>query len=241
MDETVSGCSSPSKWPLDSEGMTENLELTTWNSLAWSNLRVVWITLMARLTMARIKSARNEHNEAETIIHTGLPIGVRNLGDNHLGVLLARTWLARILFRQNRYEEAEEILISVIPRHKYEASRRENGDHVEHLDRMQALWFLLECYQSQGKIEEAIQIGDELWEAAHTIGGEGLGAQHVFSKHLNKKREQLLFERGGSSTESISAPKLEQFVFDRGGSSTKSISAPDDTVCPGKITKSLTA
>jgi tetratricopeptide (TPR) repeat protein len=241
MDETVSGCSSLSKWPLDSEGMTENLELTTWNSLAWSNLRVVWITLMARLTMARIKSARNEHNEAETIIRTGLPIGVRNLGDNHLGVLLARTWLARILFRQNRYEEAEEILISVIPRHKYEASRRENGDHVEHLDRMQALWFLLECYQSQGKIEEAIQIGDELWEAVHTIGGEGLGAQHVFSKHLNKKREQLLFERGGSSTESISAPKLEQFVFDRGDSSTKSISAPDDTVCPGKITKSLTA
>jgi hypothetical protein len=145
---------------------------------------------------------------------------VRNLGDNHLGVLLARTWLARILFRQKKYEEAEEILITVIPRHKYEASRRGDGDHVEHLDRIQALWFLMDCYQSQGKIEEAIRIGDELWEGVHTLGGERLGAQHAISKILDKKREQLLFERGGSSTESISAP--------------------DDPVSPGKITKSLT-
>jgi hypothetical protein len=176
---------------------------------------------MARLTIARIKSARNEHNEAETIIRTGLPVGVRNLGDDHLGVLLARTWLGQILFRQKRYEEAEEILISVIPRHRYAGSRREDGEHVEHVDRIQALWFLLQCYESQGKIEEAIKIGDELWEGVHTIGGEGLGAQHVFSKLLDKKREQLLSS-------------------ERGGSSTESIPARHNPVSPSTVTKSLT-
>lgn len=174
-------------------------------------------TLMAKLTMARIKSARNEHSEAETIIRTGLPIGVRNLGDDHLGVLLARTWLSQILFRQQRYREAEEILITVIPRHRYEGSRREDGEHV---DRIQALWFLLQCYESQGKVEEAIKIGDELWEGVHTIGGEGLGAQHTFSKLLDQKREHLLSKRGAPSGDAMPA------VY--------------DPVSPGTVTKSLT-
>jgi len=160
-------------------------------------------TLMANLTMARIKSARNETDDAENIIRTGLPVGERNLGDNHLGVLLARTFLAEVLMKQQRYGEAEQILNSVIQRHRYEGSRREDGEHV---DRIQALWFMLKCYQSQGKIEKAIQIGDELWEGVHTIGGEGLGPQHIFAKLLEAKREDLLAVRRDSAVELNSSP-----------------------------------
>lgn len=163
-------------------------------------------TLMAKLKMARVKSARNENEEAETIIRTGLPIGERNLGDNHLGVLLARTWLAQVLLRRKKYCEAEEILTSVIQRHRYEGSRREDGEHVEHVDRIQALWFLLRCYHLQGKIQEAILISDELWEAIQTISGEGLGMQHNFAKLLAEKREELLAVKQDSNSESSPNP-----------------------------------
>lgn len=146
-------------------------------------------TLMAKLVMARVKIAQKKSEEAEAIIRADLPVAERNLGDNHLGVLIGRTFLAVALLRQKKYDESEEILKAVIQRHRYEGSRREDG---EHLDRIQALWFLIECYQIQGKIEEAIQTADELWEAVHTIGGEGLGAQHVFAVTLARKREELL-------------------------------------------------
>jgi len=161
------------------------------------------LTLMAKLTMARVKSARNETDDAESIIRTGLPVAERNLGDNHLGVLLARTFLSEVLLRQKRYNEAEKILTSVVQRHRYEGSRREDGEHV---DRIQALWFLLKCYQSQGKIEQAIQISDELWKGVNTIGGEGLGQQHVFAKLLEEKREELLALRQDPGAESLPAP-----------------------------------
>lgn len=157
-------------------------------------------TLMAKLTIARIKNAQNKTDEAETIIRTGLPAAEMNLGHDHLGVLLARTWLSQVLVRQKRYGEAEEILTSAIQRHRYKGSQREDGEHT---DRIQALWFLLKCYQLQGKIEEAIIISDELWEAVHSIGGEGLGPQHIFAKLLAEKREELLAARRGSGAESI--------------------------------------
>jgi tetratricopeptide (TPR) repeat protein len=190
-------------------------------------------TLMAKLTLARVKCARNETDEAETIIRDSLPVGVRNLGDDHLGILLARTWLSQVLMRQQRYREAEEILTTVIQRHRYEGSRREDGEHV---DRIQALWFLLKCYQSQGKIEEAILIGDELWEAVQTIGGEGLGTQHLFYKHLAEKREELLAVKQGSNAEFIPAP------YDpvSPGSGSAGASSPGSPGSPGSIAKSLT-
>ncbi|KUJ13717.1 tetratricopeptide repeat domain-containing protein [Mollisia scopiformis] len=152
-------------------------------------------TLMAKLTVARVKSAQNETEEAERIIRTNLPVGERNLGDNHLGILLARVFLSEVLFRQQKYSEAEQILLSVVQRHRYEGSRREDGEHV---DRIQALWFLLKCYQAQNKIEDAIKIGDELYESVHTIGGEGFGRGHVFAKLLDQKREELQALKSGS-------------------------------------------
>ncbi|OCL06656.1 tetratricopeptide repeat domain-containing protein [Glonium stellatum] len=187
-------------------------------------------TLMAQLTIARIKTAKNETDEAETIIRTGLPVAERNLGDNHLGVLVARTSLSQVLVRQKRYDEAEEILINVIQRHRYEGSQREDGEHT---DRFQALWFLLKCYQLQGKIEEAIRTGDELWEAVHSIGKEGLGSQHAFTRILAEKREELLAARQRPSAGSAPA-SYDPFSP---GNTPRPCSSHSS---PGSIAKSLT-
>jgi tetratricopeptide (TPR) repeat protein len=148
-------------------------------------------TLLATVNLARTKTP-DQPDEAEELLRTIIPIIERNLGKGHGGVLLGRVWLSQVLARQKRYGEAEEILIEVVQRPKYKSSAREDGEHT---DRIQALWFLLLCYQLQGKIEDAIRIGDELFEAVREIGGERLGEQHVFAQMLEDKREELLASR----------------------------------------------
>ncbi|KAJ5197430.1 Tetratricopeptide-like helical [Penicillium cf. viridicatum] len=49
------------------------------------------LTLKSTLTVAKIKTAMNQFEEAEQIFLEGLPIAKRNLGENHLGTLTART------------------------------------------------------------------------------------------------------------------------------------------------------
>lgn len=155
-------------------------------------------TLLAIANLARIKTALNQTDEAEDLLRTALPIAERNLGENHAGTLLGRVWLSQVLVRQQRYSEAEEILTRVVQRQRYESSAREDGEHT---DRIQALWFLLKCYQMGGKIEDAIRVGIELSEAVSTIGVEGLGKQHVFAKMLADKQEELLVAQRASTAE----------------------------------------
>jgi tetratricopeptide (TPR) repeat protein len=149
-------------------------------------------TLLAIANLARIKIALNKTDEAENLLRTALPIAERNLGKNHAGTLFGRVWLSQALVRQERYSEAEEILTEVVQRQRYEDSAREDGEHT---DRIQALWFLLKCYQLQGKIEYAIRIGNELSEGVRTIGGEGLGKQHIFARLLADKQQELRVAR----------------------------------------------
>jgi tetratricopeptide (TPR) repeat protein len=149
-------------------------------------------TLLAIANLARIKIALNKTDEAENLLRTALPIAERNLGKNHAGTLFGRVWLSQALVRQERYSEAEEILTEVVQRQRYEDSAREDGEHT---DRIQALWFLLKCYQLQGKIEDAIRIGNELSEGVRTIGGEGLGKQHIFARLLADKQQELRVAR----------------------------------------------
>lgn len=183
-------------------------------------------TLLAKLTLARIKAAQSKADEAEAMIRQNLPIAERNLGENHLGTMLGRFYLADVIARQNRYKEAEEILISVVDKKRYKASVREDGEHT---DRIQAMWLLLNCYQKQGKIEDAIRIGDELAEGVQTIGGEGLGSQHLFAKRLADKRKDLLAARGDPET----APDAGNHAWD--------LSSPDsDLGSPGSISRAFT-
>jgi tetratricopeptide (TPR) repeat protein len=162
-------------------------------------------TLLAKLTLARIKAAQNKADEAEAMVRQNLPIVARNLGENHLGTMLGRFYLAQFIARQKRYSEAEEILIDIVDKKRYKASVREDGEHT---DRIQAMWLLLNCYQEQGKIEEAIRIGDEIAEGVQSIGGEGLGTQHVFAKRLADKRRELLAAGRNPAMAQDAGPRL---------------------------------
>jgi tetratricopeptide (TPR) repeat protein len=153
-------------------------------------------TLLAIVNLSRIKTALHQTDEAEALLRTALPIAERNLGENHGGTLLGRVWLSQVLVHQKRYSEAEDILTKVVERQRYESSAREDGEHT---DRIQALWFLLQCYQLQSKIEDAIRIGNELSEGVRNVGGEGLGTQHVFAKLLADKQKELQAAKGAPS------------------------------------------
>lgn len=145
-------------------------------------------TLLAILNLARIKSARGSHVEAETLINSLLPIAKRNLGENHAGTLAGRTHLAQTLVRQERYEEAESMLENVIERQRYEIFA---GDDGEHPDRIAAMWYLVLCYEKHGKIEDATRVCNALTKAVSTIGGQGLGLLHPFATKLRKKQDEL--------------------------------------------------
>jgi hypothetical protein len=122
------------------------------------------------------------------MIRAALPIAERNLGENHFGTLAGRAHLAQVLVRQGRYHEAEEIFIHVTQPQNYESA---SGDDGEHPDRILALWFLLNCYQLQGKIEDSICTCDGLVKSVNAIGGRGLGKGHAFAKQLAAKRDEL--------------------------------------------------
>lgn len=161
-------------------------------------------TMLAKLTLARIRAAQNKADEAEAMIRENLPIVKTNLGENHLGTLLGRFYLAQFVAAQKRYNEAEEILIDLIDKKWYKNSVRNDGEHT---DRIQSLWLLIQCYQEQGKIEDAIRVSDEVAEGVENIGGEGLGPQHAFAKLLADKRRELRELLGaGEQPEAPDAP-----------------------------------
>jgi tetratricopeptide (TPR) repeat protein len=149
-------------------------------------------TLLAICNLARIKSALGQTDEAEALICTALPIAERNLGVNHTGTLAGRVHLAQILVRQKRYSEAEDILTDVIRRHRYPVAARDDGGHP---DRIHAMFCLVECYQLQGKIEDAIGVCDDLYEGITELRWVGCGSDHVFAQRLQDKRAELQAER----------------------------------------------
>ncbi|KAL2699846.1 hypothetical protein AAEP93_009821 [Penicillium crustosum] len=147
------------------------------------------LTLKSTLTVAKIKTAMNQFEEAEQIFLEGLPIAKRNLGENHLGTLTARTWLGHLYWRQERYSEAQEIWEDIITKQTFEQTKRADGGHG---DRVQAMWFLVHCYEDQGKFADALNMCNDLIEIVSNFGGEGLGQQHKLWQSLNEKKQELL-------------------------------------------------
>lgn len=86
-------------------------------------------TLKSMLTLAKIKTALNQFEEAEAIFLEGLPAAERNLGDSHLGTLTARVWLAHLYWRQGKYSKAATIWEDVIEKRNFQQSKREDGEH----------------------------------------------------------------------------------------------------------------
>ena len=146
-------------------------------------------TLFSKLCLARIKSGLGLEVEAETDMRALIDIGTAYYGDKHFGVLLGRAQLGKVLVRQRRYSEAEKVLEDVTKPSRYEASAREGGEHP---DRLFAIWYTVECYQLQGKIQGAIELCTTILQGLRTLGGEQHPLARLVEKRLLELREQPL-------------------------------------------------
>lgn len=88
-------------------------------------------TLKSKLNVAKIQTAMNQFDEAEQHFLEGLPVAQRNLGVNHLGTLTAETWFGHLRWRQGRYSEAQAIWEGVTAKHRYEETKRGDGEHTD--------------------------------------------------------------------------------------------------------------
>ncbi|TQV91394.1 tetratricopeptide repeat domain-containing protein [Cordyceps javanica] len=145
-------------------------------------------TLKTMLTLAKIKTALNQFDDAEAIFLEGLPTAERNLGKSHLGTITGRIWLAHLYWRQGRYAEAGAIWEDVIEKRNFQQSKREDGEHG---DRAQAMWFLVHCYEDQGRLDEALELCEQLQKLLRGFGGDTLAQQHKLWKYVEEKTQQL--------------------------------------------------
>ena len=141
-------------------------------------------TLLATFHLALMKSAMGQHEAALKIITEIIPIAERNIGEDHSAILAAKCHYSRILMELGRYNEAEEMLRVLAQKSRYEKVSDEDGDHS---DRLAALWFLVRCYEEQGRAQEALDTCEDLEIALCKIGGNGLGKEHKFATRVQNK------------------------------------------------------
>lgn len=172
------------------------------------------LTLKSKLNVAKIKTAMNEFEEAEQYFLEGLPVSARNVGINHLGTLTAETWFGHLRWRQGRYQEAQAIWKDVTAKHRYEETKRGDGEHTDRRKwsyfcttfqihafcdailifltrQVQAMWFQVHCLEDQGEIGEALEMCDNVTRLVQDFGGQGLGQKHKFWQYLKEKKLEL--------------------------------------------------
>jgi hypothetical protein len=54
------------------------------------------------------------------------------------------------------------------------------------------MWFLVHCYEDQGRIDDSLKMCEEVIQLVHDFGGEGLGRKHKMWQNLMEKKEELL-------------------------------------------------
>lgn len=89
-------------------------------------------------------------------------------------------------------------MTDVVQRQRYASAARDDGEHP---DRIQAMFYLLNCYQLQGKMEEVSRIHDELSQAIDKLRWEGSGSHHVLTQRLLEKRFELEAARRASAVQ----------------------------------------
>ncbi|KAF2726965.1 hypothetical protein EJ04DRAFT_506445 [Polyplosphaeria fusca] len=144
-------------------------------------------TLWAMLNLARIKAARGEEGDlatAEKLIRDGIKIAIRNLEENHLGILYGKAQLANILMASGRLADAESLLLDVDGAYK-----KTFGGHA---DQMVSMAFLVGCYQRQGKMSEAAVMREKLMEGTHKIFGDEAGPWEDFFVRKYGKRSEVI-------------------------------------------------
>lgn len=137
-------------------------------------------TLYAICNLARVKSGLGDHEEAEKLMRTALPIAQRNLGENHNGTLAGQAHLGKVLVRKGKLDDAEALFLDAIKRQRYESSARDDGEHP---DRIAALFYLLRCNQAQGKIGDAMRVCEELVGTEHSLHEEVWRLSSDMSNH----------------------------------------------------------
>ena len=141
-------------------------------------------TLWAICNLARIKYPLGLLEEAEADMRAALKAGIRNLGEEHFGVLSGKTHLARVVAAQKRYDEAETMFQEVVVKGSYDKGLRSEGESPDHL---LAVWYYAGCCQSNGKIHKAIGLLEGISEGLALIGA----TKHPFWQRVEKKLKEL--------------------------------------------------
>ena len=141
-------------------------------------------TLLAMCNLARVETSLGDLEQAEDRIRAGLQVAERNLGKDHIGTLYGMVHLAQVLVAREHYRDAEAIFLDVIERHKHMAS----ASNSQHPDRINAMWYLQQCYRRQDKVELALRLCDEISGGLSILGGQG----HPLAKQLEDTRTELL-------------------------------------------------
>ena len=145
-------------------------------------------TLFAELNFARVEYGAGEYEAAEGRLQRILPIGIRSVGKTHNGVVLAEMFLARSWVGQKRYEEAEELYKKALLYHAEGGRQKGSDDHVQ---RILALWFLVECYDEAGKFASAKEIAEDLLDSLAKIGDAGYGLKHPLYPQVADKLKEI--------------------------------------------------
>jgi hypothetical protein len=113
------------------------------------------LTLWAIANLARVKSARGDHSEAEADFKVGIPTVEQNFGEEHIGTLYGKTYLSHVLISEQKYDEAQSVLIGVIDIHQ--------KLRPSHPDQLVGLSFLLKLYRIEAGLDAINQRG-HAWE-----------------------------------------------------------------------------
>ena len=140
-------------------------------------------TLLAMCNLVQIKASLRDFRVAEEIMHEGLAVAERNLGQLHIGTLYGRSQLGELLRLEGRLAEAECILEDTIEKYAHTAAAK----NEEHADRLIAMQSLVECCREQGKIEKAISITRRAMEGLRVLGG----LDHPFRLKLEGELKEL--------------------------------------------------
>jgi tetratricopeptide (TPR) repeat protein len=155
--------------------------------------KVIWgeehpYTLFAELNFSRVEYGVGDYKAAEARLQRILPVGIRSVGKTHNGVVLAEMFLARSWVAQKRYDEAEKLYNKVLVAHVEGGRQKGTDDHVQ---RILALWFLVECYDESGKFTNAKETADDLLDSLAKIGDAGYGLKHPLHSQVVEKLAEL--------------------------------------------------
>ena len=146
-------------------------------------------TIRAVFNRCRVLFRTGKIREAEHLLLPALAVAETRLGSKEPSFLSARVLLACIKLYQRDYAPAEEILADV------------NGSYTgleygvkyanSHMDRITALWYLMECYKEQHRFDNAIAMLKEMSKSLKISMDFNLRLKHPLAKNLDLKRQEL--------------------------------------------------